>query len=164
MGQPVVWFEVLGKDRDPLVAFYSELFGWEASPVEGWPYSMVDTGGEGIGGGIGPPPEGSPGHVTFYVKVDDVGRALDRAEALGGGAVMGPMDMPDGSTTWHEPVGVLDGDVGAADRGGGAIRHSPKLRIYLMPTTSPRPRPPTSARGLRRTTSSWCSPRPMRAS
>jgi predicted enzyme related to lactoylglutathione lyase len=53
MGQPVVWFEVLGKDRDALVGFYGELFDWRSSPVEGWPYSMIDTGGEGgIGGGI----------------------------------------------------------------------------------------------------------------
>jgi len=112
MGQPVVWFEVLGKNRDALVGFYSELFGWRASPVDGWPYSMIDTGGEGgIGGGIGQPPEGAPGNVTFYVRVDDVGQTLTRVRQLGGTPVMGPMDMPDGSVTglFSDPEGHIIG-------------------------------------------------------
>ena len=29
MGQPVVHFEVVGKDGAALQSFYSELFGWE---------------------------------------------------------------------------------------------------------------------------------------
>jgi predicted enzyme related to lactoylglutathione lyase len=29
MGQPVVHFEVIGKDGDALRSFYSNLFGWE---------------------------------------------------------------------------------------------------------------------------------------
>ena len=29
MGQPVVHFEVIGKDGDKLRSYYSELFGWE---------------------------------------------------------------------------------------------------------------------------------------
>jgi uncharacterized protein len=91
MGQPVVWFEVLGNDRDALVRFYGDLFDWRAAPVEGWPYSMIDTGADGgIGGGIGQPPDGAPGHVTFYVKVDDVGSTLERIKELGGSPLMGP--------------------------------------------------------------------------
>jgi predicted enzyme related to lactoylglutathione lyase len=112
MGQPVVWFEVLGNDRDALVRFYGDLFDWRATPVENWPYSMIDTGaGAGIGGGIGQPPDGSPGHVTFYVQVDDVGSALERVKELGGSPVMGPMGMSDGSTTglFTDPEGHVIG-------------------------------------------------------
>ena len=29
MGQPVVHFEIVGKDADKLQSYYSELFGWE---------------------------------------------------------------------------------------------------------------------------------------
>ena len=29
MGQPVVHFEVIGKDGDKLRSYYSDLFGWE---------------------------------------------------------------------------------------------------------------------------------------
>ena len=29
MGQPVVHFEVIGKDAERLTSYYSDLFGWE---------------------------------------------------------------------------------------------------------------------------------------
>jgi predicted enzyme related to lactoylglutathione lyase len=32
MGQPVVYFEIVGKDREALRSFYSELFGWDIAP------------------------------------------------------------------------------------------------------------------------------------
>ena len=52
--------------------------------------------GSGIGGGIAGGPDGYEGHVTFYVAVDDIEEALQKAESLGGTRVMGPetiMDM-----------------------------------------------------------------------
>lgn len=97
MGKPVVYFEVLGKDHDALNAFYSDLFGWKASPVgEGAPYSLIDTGSEGsIPGGVGEAADGTE-HVTFYVEVDDLDEALGRAESLGGKRKLGPTDFPGG--------------------------------------------------------------------
>jgi uncharacterized protein len=50
----------------------------------------VNADGVGIGGGVGPGPEGYEGHVTFYVEVPDVEEALSRAESLGGSRMMGP--------------------------------------------------------------------------
>jgi uncharacterized protein len=35
MGQPVVHFEVVGKDGDKLRSYYSELFGWEFGDTMG---------------------------------------------------------------------------------------------------------------------------------
>ena len=33
MGQPVVHFEILGKDADKTQRYYSDLFGWEIEPL-----------------------------------------------------------------------------------------------------------------------------------
>jgi predicted enzyme related to lactoylglutathione lyase len=77
-------------------AFYSALFDWRLSDMEEMPYSVVDAGGEGIPGGIGSAPEGHPGHVTFYVRVEDIEASLARAEELGGRRLMGPVDIPSG--------------------------------------------------------------------
>jgi len=81
---PVVHFEVLGRDASVLRKFYSEAFGWQLGPADDSPleYSMVHQKeqGSGIDGGIGKAPQG-PGHVTFYVGVDDAQAALDKVEA-----------------------------------------------------------------------------------
>ena len=100
MGQPVVHFEVVGKDGDNLRNFYSTLFGWEFSgPMGPTNYAVVaregntNADGVGIGGGVGTGPEGYDGHVTFYVEVPDVEAALQQAESMGGTRVMGPEKM-----------------------------------------------------------------------
>jgi predicted enzyme related to lactoylglutathione lyase len=99
MGQPVVHFEIVGKDADKLRSYYSDLFGWEFDSNNPMNYGVVqregntNSDGVGIGGGVGPGPEGYPGHVTFYVEVPDVEAALAQAESLGGTRMMGP-DKP----------------------------------------------------------------------
>jgi predicted enzyme related to lactoylglutathione lyase len=100
MGQPVVHFEVIGKDGEKLQSYYSELFGWEIDASNPMNYGTVqregnvNEDGAGIGGGVGTGPEGYDGHVTFYVEVPDVGAALGRAEELGGSRVFGPDEVP----------------------------------------------------------------------
>ena len=102
MGQPVVHFEVVGKDGQKLRSYYSDLFGWEFSDVMGpMNYAVLpregntNADGVGIGGGVGTGPEGYEGHVTFYVEVPDVDAALAKAESLGGTRMMGPDKIPD---------------------------------------------------------------------
>ncbi len=96
MGQPVVHFEIIGKDGQTLKSYYSELFGWEIDSDNPMSYGVVQRDGNvndegvGIGGGVGGGPEGYDGHVTFYVEVPDVEAALAKAETLGGSRVMGP--------------------------------------------------------------------------
>jgi predicted enzyme related to lactoylglutathione lyase len=96
MGLPVVHFEIVGTDAAKLHSYYSELFGWEINADNPLRYGVVaregnvNADGAGIGGGIGPGPEGYPGHVTFYVEVPDVEAALAQAESLGGTRMMGP--------------------------------------------------------------------------
>ncbi len=67
MGQPVVHFEVVGKDGPALRSFYSELFGWNFDNDNPMGYGVVtrednvNPDGIGIGGGVGQGPEGYPG-------------------------------------------------------------------------------------------------------
>jgi predicted enzyme related to lactoylglutathione lyase len=107
MGQPVVHFEIIGKDGEELQRYYSELFGWEIDAGNPMRYGIVaregntNAAGVGIGGGVGAGPEGYAGHVTFYVEVLDVEEALARAESLGGSRVMGPEKVMDGVELGH---------------------------------------------------------------
>ncbi len=105
MGQPVVHFEILGKDADKTQSYYSQLFGWDVEPLpfdNPTQYATVardgntNAEGAGIGGGIGAAPNGYDGHVTFYVEVPDVEEALTKAESLGGKRMMGPDQVPGG--------------------------------------------------------------------
>jgi predicted enzyme related to lactoylglutathione lyase len=93
MAQPVVHFEVVGKDPAKLREYYGRLFGWEFAEPMGPDYAVL-TNPNGIGGGIGGGPEGYEGHVTFYVQVPDVEAALAQAESLGGQRMMGPDEVP----------------------------------------------------------------------
>jgi predicted enzyme related to lactoylglutathione lyase len=96
MGQPVVHFEIMGKDAEKLKRYYSDLFGWEVDSNNPMNYGIVQregntsADGTGIGGGIGAAPEGYSGHLTFYIEVPDVEAALAKAESLGGSRMMGP--------------------------------------------------------------------------
>jgi uncharacterized protein len=96
MGQPVLHFEIIGKDGKKLQDYYSQLFGWEIDANNPMQYGTIsregntDAEGAGIGGGVGQGPEGYPGHVTVYVEVPNVEAALARAEQLGGSRLMGP--------------------------------------------------------------------------
>jgi predicted enzyme related to lactoylglutathione lyase len=102
MGQPVVHFEVIGKDGQRLQSYYGELFGWEIDANNPMNYGTVqregntNADGAGIGGGVGAGPEGYEGHVTFYVEVPDAEAALARAGELGGTRVMGPDQVMEG--------------------------------------------------------------------
>ena len=89
MGQPVVHFEIIGRDGEALWRYYSELFGWEIDTNNPMRYGMVAREGDGIAGGIGGYPD-VPSQVTFYVEVPDVEAALAKAESLGGTRVIGP--------------------------------------------------------------------------
>jgi uncharacterized protein len=118
MGQPVVHFEVIGKDGEKLRSYYSELFGWEFGDVIGpTNYAVVQRDGNtnadgvGIGGGVGTGPEGYGGHVSFYVEVPDVEAAFAKAESLGGTRMMGPDNVPEADieiALVHRPGGSRD--------------------------------------------------------
>lgn len=96
MTNPVVHFEILGKDATKTQKFYGDLFGWKIDANNPWNYGMVDTqAGAGINGGIA---GGERSMVTFYVQVPDLQAALDRAVKLGGAVTMPITQIPDGPT------------------------------------------------------------------
>jgi uncharacterized protein len=119
MGQPVVHFEVIGKDGEKLQAYYSDLFGWQIDADNPMRYGSIqregntNSDGVGIGGGVGTGPEGYDGHVTFYVEVPDVEAALSKAEELGGSRMMGPDEPMPGLVIglFQDPEGHLVGVV-----------------------------------------------------
>jgi predicted enzyme related to lactoylglutathione lyase len=92
MGNPVIHFEVVGKDGSKLQQFYSDLFDWDIKADNPMNYGIVDNGGEGINGGVGQAPDGT-GHVTWYVQVDDINEYLQKAEGIGGKTVMPRTEM-----------------------------------------------------------------------
>ena len=119
MGQPVVHFEIIGKDGGKLQGYYSELFGWKIDASNPMNYGVIqrdgntDPDGAGIGGGVAAGPEGYGGHVTFYVGVPDVEAALAKAESLGGTRMMGPEKVMESIEIgqFQDPEGHLVGVV-----------------------------------------------------
>lgn len=119
MGRPVVHFEIVGQDAKRLQNYYSQLFGWEIDSNNPMNYGMIQreanttAEGVGIGGGVGPGPEGYEGHVTFYVEVPSVEEALAKAESLGGSRMMGPDKVADDMEIglFNDPEGHVIGVV-----------------------------------------------------
>jgi predicted enzyme related to lactoylglutathione lyase len=127
MSQPVVHFEIVGKDPTRLRTYFGELFGWqfevpstvaeEVSAPDSYGFLNLITSEEGVGipGGVGGGTS-YESHAVFYVGVRDVEVALQRAEELGGTRVMGPARSPNGLVVGHfkDPEGTLIGVAGAA--------------------------------------------------
>ncbi len=93
MPNPVVHFEITGRDGEKIQKFYTDLFGWEINSSNPMGYGMVDTKAGGINGGIYKAPHDVP-FLTFYVRVDDLQKFLDKAVKLGGQAVVPPTAIP----------------------------------------------------------------------
>lgn len=126
MANPVVHFEIIGKDPANLRRFFRSMFGWRydnESPVapevsQAGNYGFIDKAaapdGSGIPGGIGGG-AGYAAHTVFYVGVPDVEAALKEAERLGGKRVMGPAKNPEKPLVvghFTDPEGNLIGVAG----------------------------------------------------
>lgn len=118
MGNPVVHFEVIGKDGGKLRHFYSKMFGWNMQVMPEMDYGMVDNGGQGINGGIG---QGEQAHATFYVEVDDPQAQLEKIEAAGGKTIVPVTEVPGVVTfaMFTDPEGNLVGLVKSGDSSEG---------------------------------------------
>src|SRR5262249_55425753 len=131
------WIDTWQPDADAAVAFYTDLFGWEAEDtmpeeVEGKHY-MCRLGGHDVAA-VASRPQASPDVVrgrstdarardgaprdmgeerpdsswTTYVWVDDVDDTAAKAKEAGGSVVMEPFDALDGGR-----IGVLADPAGA---------------------------------------------------
>ena len=113
MPNPIVHFEVLGKDKAVLEDFYRTAFEWQLNPAMD-NYSMVSPG-SGINGGIGTAMDGGTGYATFYVEVDNIEQTLTRVEGRGGRKISGPDQVPNGPliAMFADPEGHVIGLVQA---------------------------------------------------
>ena len=112
MGNPIVHWEITGKDGAKLQKFYGDLFDWKITVSEEMgDYGMVDTAAGGINGGIMTSPEDAPPYLTIYIQVDDLQACLDKAEKMGAKTVVPPTPIPNvGSfAMFHDPEGNLVG-------------------------------------------------------
>lgn len=110
MGNPVVHFEITAKGIETLHAFYGKVFDWKIDANNPFKYGMTDTGaGSGINGGIGET-TGTP-HVTVYVQVPDIDKALVTIKSAGGTVAMEKATVPGGPTLaqFRDPSGHLIG-------------------------------------------------------
>jgi uncharacterized protein len=91
------WNDLISPDLEASAAFYRSLFGWEVAEVPGsdGQYWSI-TNAERPNGGMMPMPPGSHPAWNLYFAVDDVDASAARAGELGGGTIMGPMDVPNG--------------------------------------------------------------------
>jgi predicted enzyme related to lactoylglutathione lyase len=126
----VVHFEIHASDPERLVPFYTQLFGWRITKVEGMDYWLLSTGQEGtpgIDGGLvrrpggGPPAPGqSVNAFVCTVDVADCAATVEEAKSLGATVALPRMAVggvgwlaylldPDGNT-----FGVMQSDPSAA--------------------------------------------------
>lgn len=118
MPNPIVYFEIAGKDKATLEDFYRAVFDWQLMPANDQ-YTHVSPGG-GINGGIGKSMDGQ-GYVTFYVEVANVAESLSLVESRGGKRIMGPEQMPKGPiiALFSDPEGRVVGLIQASSTRNG---------------------------------------------
>ncbi len=80
--------EIVGRDHVALQRYYSELFGWKLDTNNPGGYGLTTVEQTGVVVGVGASHDGSAGHVTGYVRVDDIDATLARAIELGGSVIM----------------------------------------------------------------------------
>jgi predicted enzyme related to lactoylglutathione lyase len=108
------WNELMTRDLDAALPFYSAVFGWTYQPQDMGPMGTyhVIAGGEhgGLGGLMAMPPEMPdmvPDHWGVYFTVESVDASIAAVTGAGGQVVNGPMNIPGvGRTaTVHDPAG-----------------------------------------------------------
>ncbi len=100
----VVHFEVPYDDGDRARAFYTDVFGWQTTPMPGFDYTGVRTGPSGddsmpaepgyVGGGM-TTRQAPVDHPVITIEVDDMPAALAKVAEHGGAAVGEPMEVGD---------------------------------------------------------------------
>jgi len=126
MINPVVHIEIIGPNPETLRLFYKNVFNWDSvtdplvAPEVSLPgtYGFIEKvsadGSSGVAGGIGGGAEFAA-QTLFYVGVEEVEIALQRAEQFGGKRTMGPVTKPSGRLVvahFRDPAGNIVGLAG----------------------------------------------------
>ncbi len=110
MGNPVMFFEIAGKDGESLQDFYSSLydewiilpFKWSTSHypndilvIDPTPEPLPD---QGIRGHIYPLPDNTDfeNRISIFIQVEDLHETLNKIENSGGKTLVTPQELPDG--------------------------------------------------------------------
>jgi predicted enzyme related to lactoylglutathione lyase len=92
MNNPVVHFQIGGRDATALRVFYQEVFGWVVD--EPMPIGAIRTeAGTGIDGGLHQVDENQQPYLAVYVAVDDLLGTVEKARALGADIIVPPTDV-----------------------------------------------------------------------
>lgn len=97
MSNPVLHFEIGGKEVNRLIDFYNKTFGWNIFPLNNKDLYIADPASD----------RGIEGHlfqitdemeftnlVIIYVQVDDIHSCLEKSEKLGGKILVQPVEIP----------------------------------------------------------------------
>lgn len=114
----VVHFEIHASRPQVAIEFYSGLFGWTFTSMQGFEYWVIETGAAGqagINGGLVPrrgaaPLEGQAVNAfVCTVQVDSVDASLARSASLGGTLAVPKMPIP--GVGWLAYVKDPDGNI-----------------------------------------------------
>ncbi|MCY4403192.1 MAG: VOC family protein [Candidatus Poribacteria bacterium] len=96
MSNPVVHFEIGGKDIEKLIDFYSSVFEWGISQLTEDIYIADPRSDEGIEGHLFQinKDDNFSNLVLIYVDVDDIWGCLEQVENLGGKIIIQPQEIP----------------------------------------------------------------------
>lgn len=108
-GTPV-WFELLTRDYDAAVAFYTNALGWDAHTMADEPalrYTTLGEGDDAVAGIWDVSGEAGIGSTwTVYLGCDDVDASAAQVAQLGGSILAAPADSPYGRWgTVADPLG-----------------------------------------------------------
>jgi predicted enzyme related to lactoylglutathione lyase len=116
--QRVRWNELATSDPDGAVNFYRTQFGWsqdgDMDMGDMGKYRFIQANGVTIGAIMRKPPQLPVSSWTYYIGVDDIGRAADAVKSGGGQILNGPMEIPGGefAVNARDPQGAAFGLVG----------------------------------------------------
>ena len=98
MGNPVVHFEIAGKNTEELNDFYGSLFDWDIQKDNDGFYNIIPVPDleQGICGHILPTTDemSVSNFVSVYIQVDDLDASLEKVENHDGKTLVPPQPIP----------------------------------------------------------------------
>jgi predicted enzyme related to lactoylglutathione lyase len=116
----LAWNELSTRDTDAAIAFYTDVFGWEAQTGQmgEMTYTMWKLDGDDIGGMMAMPPDVPaevPSYWLAYFATADCDATVAKATGLGATLFAGPMDIPAGRfAVLADPAGAMFGVIALA--------------------------------------------------
>ncbi len=109
------WFDCRSTNADAADQFYQQLFGWASTPMDGFPYRIMELDGQPICGilAMGEDMADVPSHWAATFSVEDADRVAEFTQAQGGVIVQPPQDTDFGRSAglvdpWGAGFNVID--------------------------------------------------------